>query len=418
MTRAHDWLNDQLDQYLSDGTPVPSEPTDGGDPFDEPFVEPPPVIVAEARPLQDVNHMTPAEYDARRFERDVEHEVRKLTVREMALRRLRAERTAEKPPLRMLPEFLAVEDEPVAYRIDGLFPVGARALLAAQFKAGKTTLMANLIRSLADGVPFLSEHEVTPTDGTIVLIDTELDERMLRRWLRAHSIRHTEKVAILSLRGRLSSFDLTDHGVRTEWAEILAAIAPDVVLLDCLRPILDAIGLDEDKEAGKFLVAFDELLGEAQVPEAVLVHHMGHAGERSRGSSRLRDWPDVEWKLVRRDPEDESSPRFFRAYGRDVDLPERELTYHADTRHLSVWGGGSRRDGLLDTVLDDIRSELSSEPGLTSGVIEKRLTAAGEHSRSNVRAALQRGISSGQIVARSGERNAIRHYLTGAGGAA
>jgi hypothetical protein len=65
---------------------------------------------------------------------------------------------------------------------------------------------------------------------------------------------------------------------------------------------------------------------------------MGHANERARGDSRLRDWPDVEWRLVRRD-DDPASARFITAYGRDVDVPESQLIYDHGTRHLTIEDG-------------------------------------------------------------------------------
>jgi hypothetical protein len=42
-------------------------------------------------------------------------------------------------------------------------------------------------------------------------------------------------------------------------------------------------GLDEHREAGRFLVAFDELLQEAGVLGALVAHHFGHRAERARG---------------------------------------------------------------------------------------------------------------------------------------
>jgi hypothetical protein len=71
-----------------------------------------------------------------------------------------------------------------------------------------------------------------------------------------------------------------------------------------------ALGLDEHREAGRFLVALDTLLADAGIPDAAVIHHMGHVTERSRGDSRIRDWP--EWRLVREDDEPSSpgtSPR-------------------------------------------------------------------------------------------------------------
>src|SRR5690606_32963660 len=233
---------------------------------------------------------------ARTFERLVAEEIQRIRVREEAMRRLRREReaAAPRPAIVRLDEFLAVPDEPVRYRIHGLLPVGGRVVLAAQFKAGKTTLVGNLVRALADVTPFLGRFDVEPADGRVVVIDDELDESMIRRWLRDQGINRADAAAVVSLRGRLSSFDLLDPDVRAEWAAALRQVGARIVILDCLAPILDSLGLSEDKEAGRFLVAFDELLKEAGITEAILVHHMGHSGERARGASRLRDWPDVE----------------------------------------------------------------------------------------------------------------------------
>jgi hypothetical protein len=132
-------------------------------------------------------------------------------------------------------------------------------------------------------------------------------------------------VELIALRGKVSTFNILDPETRARWARHLRP--GDVLLLDCLRPILDVLGLKEATEAGQFLVAFDALLLEARIAEGGIAHHMGHVGERSRGDSRLRDWPDVEWRLVRDksndDETDPAAPRYFAAYGRDVDQPEQ-----------------------------------------------------------------------------------------------
>src|SRR6187431_819912 len=104
-----------------------------------------------------------------------------------------------------------------------------------------------------------------------------------------------------------------------------------------------------DRDAGRLLVAFDALLAEAKIGEAMVVHHMGHTNERSRGDSRLRDWPDVEWRVNRKD-DDPASARFFTAYGRDVNVEEQELGFDETTRCLTVVGG-SRRDSKIEEAL-------------------------------------------------------------------
>ncbi|MEV4158992.1 bifunctional DNA primase/polymerase [Nonomuraea dietziae] len=366
-------------------------PVDGGDPEQ--------LTAEEARRLA--------------FERQVAVELLRLQTREEARRRHKAERDADKPIPAVigLEAFLAVPDEPARYRIDGLWPVGGRVMLAAQFKAGKTTLVANLLRALADGEAFLGKHAVDQPGGRIVVIDDELDERMLRRWLREQGIAHADRVAVLPLRGRVSTFDILEEETRARWAQILREAEASIVILDCLAPVLDALGLSEDKEAGQFLTAFDEMLVLANVAEAVVVHHMGHTGERTRGASRLRDWPDVEWRLVRDKSDDgetnPAAPRYFSAYGRDVDVPESRLEFEAAGRRLSI-AGGSRKQSASDRVVDDILEHLALTPGRSGRQIEDALGS--EHSREDLRRALKKATADGRIRVARGARNALLHY--------
>lgn len=310
----------------------------------------------------------------------------------------------ELPALVSLADFLDEPDEDEQYRIQGLWPVEGRVVFAAQYKAGKSTTVGNVLRSLADGVPFLDEFDVNEFEGRIALIDNELSPKMLRRWLRQQGIQNTDQVHLVNLRGRVGTFDILDPGVRAQWAEQLRARGVSVVVLDCLRPVLDVLGLNEDKDAGKFLVAFDALLKEASAPEAIVIHHAGHGGERSRGDSRLRDWPDVEWKLVR-EGEDDSSPRYFSAYGRDVDQGEGQLLYDEGARRLS-WAGGSRKTAAGEKLIPDILDYLDDNPGVSKRGIE---AAIGE-SRTDVRNALAKAITSGLIITKPGPKRAIQHF--------
>lgn len=279
--------------------------------------------------------------EAARTSERIATKTRELRELDEARRRLKREQRAgqARPRPVALNEFLARTYDSPTYRIEQVWPTGGRVLLAAQFKAGKTTLMANTLRALVDGDDFLDRFPVAP-GARVLLVDNELDERMLHQWLSDQQIRNTHDVRLLSLRGRVETFDILDRETRAEWAADIAG--SDVVIFDCLRPVLDALGLDENRDSGRFLVAFDALLTEAGATEAVVVHHMGHTGERSRGDSRLQDWPDALWKLVRDkdddDPtiDDPTGARFFSAFGRDVDVRQAELTYDTDTRRLTM----------------------------------------------------------------------------------
>lgn len=272
----------------------------------------------------------------RRYRQQVEAQLTRMRIENDAKRRFIAEQTANTveaiPQLSAGSDFLAVEDPPVRWILENLQPAGTNALLVAQAKSGKTTMVANLLKALCDGLPFLGEFmnhmAVSSPAGrapVVTLIDDELDERMLRRWLKRQGIVNVDRLQVVCLRGRLSTFDLTNPEVFSEWVERLSGT--DYLVLDCLRPALDAAGLDEHNEAGVFLNAYGELLEQAGIDSSLVVHHMGHAARRSRGDSRIMDWPDVLWKLTREDPEDNASRRSFEAFGREVEVEPRGLEF-------------------------------------------------------------------------------------------
>lgn len=319
-------------------------------------------------------------YEARiQFNQRVQTEAETLRVRDAARERLAAEKAGvvDVPSPARLDQFLARPLPPITHRIAGLWPAGGRVLLAAQFKAGKTTLRDNTIRSLVDGDPFMGVHEVAPIDGTVTLLDFELDDHTLQRWLDEQGIRHPERVHVIPMKGRVSAFNILDEQLRGRWAKTLAEVGTAVLVVDCLRPILDALNLSEDKDAGRLLVALDALAREAGVHELLVVHHMGHGSERSRGDSRFRDWPDAEWKLVRdkddEDPglDDVHGARYLSAFGRDVDHPQTELTYDQATRHLTLGNAApNRKDAAArrkaDTARPGLLEAITTRPGMTT----------------------------------------------------
>lgn len=310
-----------------------------------------------------------------------------------------------------LDRFLATPDEPARYRIDRLWPTGGRVVLAAGHKSGKSTLGANLLRSLVDGDRFLERFDVDPVER-VVLIDDELDERMLRRWLRDQGIVNTARVSVVPLRGRLSTFNVLTGPGREAWARNIGPA--DVLLLDCLRPILDALALSEDKDAGRFLEALDELTLTAGIPEALVVHHMGHGGQRSRGDSRILDWPDAVWQITRAqrsEGEDEDRRRYFSAYGRDVDQVESQLSYDEAARRLALVGG-SRTATLTSEAGQALVAYLAEHPGSSGRDVERELVDRRQYPRHIARAALADAVGHGVVRVEKGARNAKLHHLT------
>jgi hypothetical protein len=314
------------------------------------------------------------------------------------------------PEILTLRERLARPRPVVQWRIAGLQAIGHRVLLAAQFKAGKTTLAANVVRALLDGDAFLGVYAVTGLDGTVALFDFEMSSTQLDEWYRDQRIQHDDRLFVIPMRGAAASFNIVDPTVRGQWVERLKARGVTYLILDCLRPMLDALGLNEHTEVGRFLTALDALLREADIPEALLIHHMGHAKERARGDSRLLDWPDAGWTLVRQSEEDPASPRFFKAFGRDVDVPEMQLAYNHAGRRLTVVGG-SRRQATARAALVAVLATLkgAGTPLSVRGI--QHALAASDHPRDRIREAIKLGVREHAIVAEVGAHAAILHRL-------
>jgi len=317
----------------------------------------------------------------------------------------------------VLEEFLAVPDEDAQYRITDLLPTGGRAMLSAQQKAGKTSLLGALIRSLADGTPFLGRFDVLGCER-VTLFDAELDERMLRRWLRRQGIENRHRVKVHSLRGKLSTFDFRDETLRRHWVNEVRG--SDFVILDCLRPVLDAFGLSEDKEAGRFLVAWDEFLAEAGASESVVAHHMGHTGERARGDSRLQDWPDVNWRIIKESQtvkDDDQSVgidggrRFFSAHGRDVNVAEKELQLD-DSGELTLTNGTRRSAKVDDAIapLIEIIGRNDIGDGLSKNALSERLQERGV-ARNVARKAIDKAVKEGIALRAAGPNRTQLHII-------
>lgn len=124
---------------------------------------------------------------------------------------------AQIPDFQTLRERLARPAPAMRWRVEGMQTQGSRAILAAQYKAGKTTVADNLLRSLVDGDDFLG-HRVAAVAGVVALLDFEMGERQLDAWFHAQRIAHDDRILALPLRGRATAFDILDAECRALWA--------------------------------------------------------------------------------------------------------------------------------------------------------------------------------------------------------
>lgn len=393
-----------------------------GDGIDDPLAIPEPtaLVVPPVTVLRD--DLTEAEAEdltALAYRQAVAREKVLLKVRRDAKRLLDAEEalaTFRVPPSRpTLTEELQIPDEPITYTVGEVLPAGGNALLTAQYKSGKTTLINQLAKAWADGEPFLGRFEVNAPAGRIALWNYELDERQYRRWLREVGIKDTDRVTVLNLRGY--RMPVTVPHVE-DW--IVTWLAERDVALWVVDPFARAfVGAgrseNDNTEVGTFLDTLDVIKNRAGVSDLVLPTHTGRAEmeegeERARGATRLDDWADVRWLLTK----DENDVRYFRATGRDVEVCEEKLTYDEGSRGL-VFGGGDRTWEKRRRLVDAVVEVVVETPGISLSKLRPAVRSRVEKaSNDSIDSAVEYAAGRHEIhVEKGGEGAATRHFPSG-----
>lgn len=236
-----------------------------------------------------------------------------------------------------LRDFLAAPPPAVEERVMGLLPVKGTALLTAARKTGKTTLLVNLLKSLVDGNKLFGEHEVEPVKR-VMLIDVEMTEPLLYRYMKGLGIRNIDRIALVAARGRVAETFTPLRGDPAKLTNWLAAQRPDVLVIDPLAPLLAALGWSENDntDVRQALTLLIDVATQAGISELVLAHHTGWDDPKSavpvraRGASSFEDTPDVLWRLER----EAGGGRVFHAMGRLGDT-ERQYLELADDGRLT-----------------------------------------------------------------------------------
>lgn len=307
---------------------------------------------------------------------DLDVAVRRLRISREARQLLDAEDASkgfERPPFTAhLREELETPDSPVRYQIADIMPSGSNVLLTAGFKTGKTTLINNVAKALADSEPLLGRFEIAWRTGRVGLCNYEVGRDMYRRWLRDVRIGHPEGVVALTLRGyRMPLIAPIVQDFYVDW------LAKHEITFWIVDPFARAfVGSGEENsndDVGVFLDTLDNIKQRAGCPDLILTTHTGRmemaaGAERSRGATRLDDWADVRWLLTK----DERDTRYFRATGRDVDYSETELRYDEPTRALFL-GTQSRRGHKFETLVSAITQTVRQNPGIGTRALREEV---------------------------------------------
>lgn len=256
-----------------------------------------------------------------------------------------------------------------------------RGLVIGQAKAGKSTFVHNLLGSLTSGTSFLGNYPVRRA-VRVAYVDLELGERLAYDWLAPlPGVRH-ENVEYYDRVGQGLKLDTRAHGLRRRWAQELADLGVDVLIIDPVSPVISALGLSEDSsEVRGLLDSFDELANMAGMAGVIVCHHAGHSNPtRGRGSSAFQDWHTARMSL-QLDGDRVDLPRTFSVSGRGVaPMNGGRLVRDMETGSLSLdfSGPSAMPDPFVDHQGTPLTlSEACALTGLGESTTRKRLREFG-----------------------------------------
>lgn len=257
------------------------------------------------------------------------------------------------------------------YLIDQIASVKHNITVTGQYKTGKTLFVCNLIRSLAEGQPFLDQYEVAPMEDTnIGFWSLEMtDDSLEDQYLMPQGFSYEGKHRLVMWHGRGYGLNIME-GIGRRWAiNWLMYEDVSVWVIDSFARICRMSGVDENDNGQvlELLQTLDSIKKAAGVSEMFLIAHTGRsdiAKDRARGATVFDDWADARWLLSR-----EGDIRFFQVEGRDVDLSPVSLKFDRDTKRLSV--GTDRTSALTQASAQLIVSVVAENPGVNKTALTR-----------------------------------------------
>jgi hypothetical protein len=302
------------------------------------------------------------------------------------------------------------EEQPMC--VEGLLGRGHNALLASQYKAGKTTLLMNLARSLTDGLPFLGLYD-TGLQGRVGYLNYELTDADAKRWLRDLKLEHPERAFVVGLRGQPNP--LASERGRDWLVDALTEHGVGFLMVDTFRASFVGFGDSHNDNArlAIYTAMLDSVKLRAGVQEAVLSHHFGRkeheqGEEHGQGAVELDNWADMRWLLTK----NKEGQRFLSVSGRGDGLEESQLDYDPITRRLSVGEPGvSRSDASKTNAESQILLAVNTAKGIGTRDLKDRVRKAGGISTEDYEAARKALLNSGRVRTAPGPKNSKLHFL-------
>lgn len=261
--------------------------------------------------------------------------------------------------------------------IPGLWPWGTTPLLTGQPKVGKSTLVADLVASLAiPGRKFLGYFEgtsLTPEEmwsGGIILISAEgapedYERELIRLGLSARDERQA-LVNLYHLEAEQLSFDLTDPEVFEEWLIRLPVCddcdgtddySPTVIVVDGITAVLQNAGKGVE-HYGQWIAAFRKLQRELGTPNGLIVGHSTLSGGHALGNTEGSAQSDGLWSYSSANPDNPNAERKFKVVPRlgGVAIPPTPVK-RVDGRLVLSPRDGSTSRGETSVTASQSRAE-------------------------------------------------------------
>lgn len=366
-------------------------------------------------PEDEVAKLLPSIWSAedRKFERAVGEREFSLRVTDEAKARLRAIQFQPPEVAESFADLLARPLPEVVWAVEHLLGVGQNALLASQFKAGKTVLLLNLVRALVDGEPFVGRFQ-TCLGARVCWLNYELTGLTAQQWLRALGFERADRADIVGLRGERNPL-ASDAG--REWlVRFLTERDVGFLVVDTFRGAYVGVGdsHNDNAQVGRFTALLDQIKQEAGVSGLALSHHFGRkkhepGEEHGQGAVELDNWADTRWLLTR-----DGADRFLHVEGRDGWLEESRLSFDPPTRRLWLPDddlGVARSEARESRARDALILAVRSEPGLNARGVRERARGGGGVATADLDAALPKLVEEGRICVVRGAGNSKLHYL-------
>ena len=232
--------------------------------------------------------------------------------------------------------------ETVDWLIPGMLGTNHNFLMIGKFKAGKTTLLVSMLKSLLDGTPFLDHYPVSDEvcGKHIGIWNGEMDDDEFINYTRSAKIHNTDRAEVMHLRGKGVPF-LHNSPAREWTVNWLASNGIKIWVIDSMTALCKWNKVDKkDGSIDQLCHEIDLIKEEAGVECVVLLTHTPKNEEEGKetayGAQELQAWADAWWLLTVLDDK-----RFLSAEGRRVHMDEVALEFDKETG-LMILGEGSR----------------------------------------------------------------------------